>query len=102
MLAKARAGARSGRYDDADAALAEAKTLPGAATFRRRIAAVATPASKAAEEAGDRLAAARIEALGRKASGLVDQYLKADALNATIEEVEELKRTDPDREENKR
>lgn len=101
LLAKARAGARAGRYDDADAALAEARTLPSAAAFRRRIAAVATPAAKAADEAGDRLAAARIQALGRKATGLVEQYLKADALTATIEEVEELKRTDPDRDANR-
>lgn len=101
LLATARAGARSGRYEEAEAAVAEAAELPDVAAFRRRIAAVATPAAKAAEEAGDRLTAARIRALGRQAGELVDRYLKADALNATREEVQELKRTDPDRDANK-
>ncbi|MGC1272517.1 MAG: hypothetical protein WBC44_02330 [Planctomycetaceae bacterium] len=101
LLATARAGARAGRYEEAEAAVAEAAELPDIAAFRRRIAAVATPAAKAAEEAGDRLTAARIRSLGRQAGELVDRYLKADALNATREEVEELKRTDPDRDANK-
>lgn len=97
LIATARNSARAGEYDKADAAIAAAETLPDAATFRRRLAAVETPAAKAAEDAGDRLSAARIRALGRKAIGLVDRYLNADALRAAREEVEELKRTDPNR-----
>ncbi len=97
LIATARNSARAGEYDKADAAIATAETLPDAATFRRRLAAVETPAAKAAEDEGDRLSAARIRALGRKAIGLVDRYLNADALRAAREEVEELKRTDPNR-----
>jgi hypothetical protein len=97
LIATARNSARSGEYDKADEAIAAAEKLPDAATFRRRLAAVETPAAKAAEDAGDRLSAARIRALGRKAIGLVDRYLNADALRAAREEVEELKRTDPNR-----
>lgn len=96
LLVKARTAARAGRYEEADAALAEAAKLPDAAAFRRRLASVGTPAADAAEKAGDRLAAARIRALGRKAAGLVDRYLNPEALRTTHEEVEELKRTDPD------
>jgi hypothetical protein len=96
LLARARASARAGQYAAAETALAEAAKLPDAAAFRRRLAAVETPAAKAAEEARDRLAAARIRALGRQAGGLIDRYLNPDALRATREEVEELKRTDPD------
>lgn len=97
LIATARNSARAGEYDKADAALAAAEKLPDAASFRRRLAAVETPAAKAAEDEGDRLSAARIRALGRKAISLVDRYLNADALRATREEVEELKRTDPNR-----
>jgi len=97
LIATARNSARAGAYDKADAAIAAAEKLPDAATFRRRLAAVETPAAKAAEDEGDRLTAARIRALGRKAIGLVDRYLNVDALRAAREEVEELKRTDPNR-----
>jgi hypothetical protein len=97
LLAKARSGARSGKYEEADAALAEAAKLPDVAEYRRRLAAVEAATAKAAEEAGDRLAAARIRALGRKTSDLIERYLNPDALRAMREEVEELKRTDPDR-----
>ncbi|MBA3313910.1 MAG: hypothetical protein H0T47_11585 [Planctomycetaceae bacterium] len=97
LLASARNNARAGLHIEADDALVQAAKLPDAATFRRRLAAVETPAAKAAEDDGDRLAAARIRALGRKAASLVDRYLNADALRATQEEVEELKRTDPNR-----
>lgn len=97
LLSTARTNARAGRYPEADDALAQATKLPDASTFRRRLAAVETPAAKAAEDDGDRLAAARIRALGRKAAGLVDRYLNPDALRATREEVDELKRTDPNR-----
>ena len=97
LIATARNSARAGEYDKADAAIAAAEKLPDAATFRRRLAAIETPAAKAAEDEGDRLSAARIRALGRKAISLVDRYLNADALRATREEVEELKRTDPNR-----
>jgi len=97
LIATARNSARAGEYDKADVAIATAEKLPDAAAFRRRLAAVETPAAKAAEDEGDRLSAARIRALGRKAIGLVDRYLNADALRAAREEVEELKRTDPNR-----
>jgi hypothetical protein len=97
LLAKARSGARSGKYAEADAALADAARLPDVAEYRRRLAAVEAATAKAAEDAGDRLAAARIRALGRKTSDLIERYLNPDALRAMREEVEELKRTDPDR-----
>jgi hypothetical protein len=96
LLAKARTGARAGRYAEADAALIDAAKLPDAVAFRRRLAAVEAPAAEAAQKGGDRMAAARIRALGRKAAGLVDRYLNPEALRTTHEEVEELKRTDPD------
>ena len=97
LLAKARAGARSARYADADAALAEAAKLPDAADYRRRLAGIETPAAKAADDEGDRLAASRIRALGRKTATLIDRYLNPDALRAVREEVEEFKRIDPNR-----
>jgi hypothetical protein len=97
LLAKARSSGRAGRYDEAEGALAEAVRLPDAAEFRRRLAAIEAPSAKAAEDAGDRLAAARIRALGRKSADLISRYLNPDVLRATREEVEELKRTDPDR-----
>jgi hypothetical protein len=97
LLASARNNARAGRYVEADDAVVQAEKLPTAEAFRRRIAAVEAPAAKAAEDDGDRLSAARIRALGRKASSLVDRYLNPDPLRATREEVEELKRTDPNR-----
>jgi hypothetical protein len=97
LIATARNSARAGAYDKAEAAMAAAEKLPDAAEFRRRLAAIEAPAAKAAEDEGDRLSAARIRALGRKATGLVDRYLNADAVRATREEVEELKRTDPNR-----
>jgi hypothetical protein len=97
LLAKARAGARGGRYDEAETALADIDKLPDVAAFTRRVAAVTTPAAKSARDAGDRMTAARIEALGRQATELVERYLATDPLNATREEVAELKRSDPDK-----
>ena len=96
LLATARAGARAGKYQEAETALAEIGKLPDIAAFSRRIAAITTPASKSARDAGDRMTAARIDALGRQAVALVERYLATDPLNATREEVAELKRSDPD------
>lgn len=97
LLATARSRARTGRYEEAEEALNQAAKLPAAPEFRRRIAAIETPAVVEAEKAGDRVVAARIRVLGRKANDLIARYLNPDALHATREEVEELKRTDPDR-----
>jgi hypothetical protein len=97
LLVRARTRARAGQYAEAEEALAEVARLPDAADFRRRLAAVEAPAVQAAQDAGDRLAAARIRALARRAATLVDRYLNADAVRATREEVDELKQTDPSR-----
>ncbi len=91
LLAKARSSARTDKFAEAEAALAAAAELPGAESFRARLSAIEAPAAKSAEDAGDRVSAARIRALSRKTTALIDRYLAADPVRATREEVAELK-----------
>lgn len=91
LLATARGRARDGQFDEARDALEEAEALPTAEEFQQRLAAIATPAATAAEQAGQRMTAARIRVFGRQISNAIDSYLKpgpiADA-RAAIEALE--------------
>ena len=92
LLAQAKIAARTDDFDTAEAALKQAAKLPDATAFSRRLAAIEVPAAKAAEAAGDRLTAARVHALAKRTSRLIDRYLSADPIRAAREELAELRK----------
>lgn len=92
LLATARGRARDGQFDEARAALKEAEALPSAQQFKQRLASIATPAAHAAEQAGQRMTAARIRVFGRQISNAIDSYLKPGPIADARTSIEELER----------
>lgn len=93
VMAQILSNADANKWDRVDSLMAELSSIPGYQQYEARVRNIRVTATERAQQAGDRLAEARVGNLCRDALNVVAKYLDEDRLRDFRNEVDEVRRS---------